>query len=94
MRARRTALLQRRGAIVNLTGDDAALSAAAPHISGFLSALPAEAAARADWSGCLPAVNEALTVPTQVPPRPERMHFEIAGLFMTVHCCCMLLNTS
>ena len=63
---RRAALLQRRGAIVNMTGDDKALTAAAPHISSFLSALPAEAAARADWSGCLPAINEALTVPTQV----------------------------
>lgn len=62
----RTALLQKRGAIVNMTGDEKALTAAAPHISNFLSALPAEAAARADWSGGLPSINEALTVPTQV----------------------------
>ncbi len=62
----RTSLLQRRGAIVNMTGDDAALSAASPHISSFLSALPATAADKADWAGCLPAINEALTVPTQV----------------------------
>jgi len=66
LEAIRTALLQKRGAIVNMTGDEKALTAAAPHISNFLSALPAEAAARADWSGGLPSINEALTVPTQV----------------------------
>jgi Zn-dependent M16 (insulinase) family peptidase len=62
----RTALLQRRGAIVNMTGDEATLSAASSAISGFLSALPETAASKADWAGCLPMVNEALTVPTQV----------------------------
>lgn len=62
----RTQLLQRRGAIVNMTGDDKTLAAAAPHVSNFLSSLPAEAGTRADWSGRLSAANEALTVPTQV----------------------------
>lgn len=49
-----------------MTGDEAALSAASGPISSFLSALPGTAASKADWAGCLPAVNEALTVPTQV----------------------------
>ena len=59
-------LLQRRGALINVTGDATALSAAAPHISGFLSALPAEAGAASDWRSMLPRQNEALVVPTQV----------------------------
>ena len=62
----RTMLLQRRGALMNVTGDATALSAAAPHISGFLSALPAEAGAPSDWRSTLPRQNEALIVPTQV----------------------------
>ena len=49
-----------------MTGDEATLSAASSAISGFLSALPETAASKADWAGCLPMVNEALTVPTQV----------------------------
>ncbi len=59
-------LLQRRGALINVTGDATALSAAAPHISGFLSALPVEAGAPSDWRSMLPRQNEALVVPTQV----------------------------
>ena len=59
-------LLQRRGALINVTGDATALSTAAPHISGFLSALPAEAGAPSDWRSSLARQNEALTVPTQV----------------------------
>ncbi len=59
-------LLQRRGALINVTGDATALSAAAPHISGFLSALPAEAGAPSDWRSMLARQNEALVVPTQV----------------------------
>lgn len=70
LRLRRTALLQRRGALINVTGDEGTLSAAAPHISSFLSALPAEAGARCNWSNALSCQNEALTVPTQVRPRP------------------------
>ncbi len=68
-----------------MTGDDKALSAAAPHISSFLSALPAEAAARADWSGCLPAINEALTVPTQV-LSCLRLSCPCGGLLRTQSC--------
>ena len=64
-------LLQRRGALINVTGDATALSAAAPHISGFLSALPAEAGAPSDWRSVLPRQNEALVVPTQVRCPPQ-----------------------
>ena len=63
---RRKTLLQRRGALINVTGDASALSAAAPHISGFLSALPAEAGSPSNWQSTLARQNEALTVPTQV----------------------------
>uniref|UniRef100_A0A383WCE6 Peptidase M16C associated domain-containing protein n=1 Tax=Tetradesmus obliquus TaxID=3088 RepID=A0A383WCE6_TETOB len=61
-------LLQRKGALVNLTGDDRALAAAAAHVDALLTRLP-EAAAGSNgsgWSGVLPRVNEALVVPTQV----------------------------
>jgi hypothetical protein len=62
-------LLQRKGALVNLTGDDRALAAAAGHVDDLLTRLPEAAAAGpsgAAWAGVLPRVNEALVVPTQV----------------------------
>lgn len=62
----RKALLQRPGALVNLTADSRTLSAAESHVREFLSALPSAASPRASWSGRLPAMNEALVVPTQV----------------------------
>ena len=64
----RSLLLQRRGAIVNATGDAKALAAAQRHGAELLAALPADSAApAADWAGrALARVNEALVVPTQV----------------------------
>ena len=62
----RGVLLQRRGALVNITGDEGALSAASGHLAEFWEALPAAAASDANWSGSLIAQNEALVVPTQV----------------------------
>lgn len=63
----RSLLLQRRGAIINATGDARAIAAAERHGKGLLSALPARSAGAADWSGRqLARVNEALVVPTQV----------------------------
>jgi hypothetical protein len=69
----RSHLLQRQGAIINLTGDDRALSAAAPHVNDLLSRLPGTATAAANGGNggseqlvLLPRVNEALAVPTQV----------------------------
>ena len=63
-------LLQRQGALINLTGDDRALSAAQAHVSDLLSRLPEAAVTGPSisngWQGCLPRVNEALVVPTQV----------------------------
>jgi hypothetical protein len=62
-------LLQRKGALVNLTGDDRALAAAAAHVDDLLGRLPeaaAEGGSSSAWSGVLPRVNEALVVPTQV----------------------------
>lgn len=67
----RSALLQRSGALVNLTGDTRTLTAAQPHVSAFLSSLPEKApllAGAGPWtkSLLLPRTNEALTVTTQV----------------------------
>ena len=62
----RSLLLQRRGALVNMTADEGTLAGAQRHVEGFLSALPAEAATPASWSQMLPAMNEAIVVPTQV----------------------------
>lgn len=62
----RTALLQRRGALVNITGDEGALTATSRALEQFWASLPAAAAAPAEWVGALPRQNEALVVPTQV----------------------------
>lgn len=62
----RSLLLQRSGALVNLTGDERALSGAQAHVGDLLSALPATSSSPTNWSGTLPSVNEALVVPTQV----------------------------
>ena len=58
----------RSGTLINLTADAKTLDLASPHIAEFLSALPDGKASitGSGWSGSLPRVNEALTVPTQV----------------------------
>ena len=66
LEAIRSALLQRRGALINMTGDEGTLQAAQPHVAAFLDALPAQAAGPSDWTQRLPRLNEAITVPTQV----------------------------
>jgi hypothetical protein len=65
----RGALLQRRGALVNLTADGGALAAAGPQVASFLDALPGGGAADADWAAALPRRNEAICVPTQARAR-------------------------
>lgn len=62
----RDTLLQRRGALVNLTADDHTLSSVRPHLDDFLSSLPAESAQPTSWGQMLQPCNEAITVPTQV----------------------------
>ncbi|KAL3139941.1 hypothetical protein ABBQ38_004231 [Trebouxia sp. C0009 RCD-2024] len=62
----RDILLQRRGALVNLTADDHTLSSVRPHLDDFLSSLPAESAQPTSWGQMLQPCNEAITVPTQV----------------------------
>ena len=69
LEAIRGALLQRRGALVNLTADGGALAAAGPQVAAFLDALPGGGAADADWAAALPRRNEAICVPTQARPR-------------------------
>lgn len=65
LEAIRSALLQRRGALINMTGDERTLEVARPHVAAFLDALPAKAAGPSDWTNRLPRRNEAITVPTQ-----------------------------
>ena len=66
LEAIRSVLLQRRGAVINMTGDERTLEAARPHVAAFLDSLPAETAGPSDWNNRLPVINEAITVPTQV----------------------------
>lgn len=62
----RSYLINRNGAVVNVTGDEDTLLTAKPYISQFLDALPNHVRDKADWSSMLPLANEALVVPTQV----------------------------
>jgi hypothetical protein len=77
LEAIRSHLLQRRGALVNLTGDDRALSAAAAHVDNLLGRLPETSTSGPSssngWEGALPRVNEALVVPTQVGIVPDNL---------------------
>lgn len=69
LEAIRSALLNRNGAIVNLTGDAGTLSAAAPFVSEFFASLPDKGLVTSlpsPWQSTLPKANEAFTVPTQV----------------------------
>ncbi len=67
LEAIRSALLQSRGALVNMTGDERTLQAVQPLIGSFLDALPAQSVTHeAAWAASLPRLNEAITVPTQV----------------------------
>ncbi|KAG2493609.1 hypothetical protein HYH03_008126 [Edaphochlamys debaryana] len=69
LEAIRTALLQRKGALVNMTADSSTLASAEGAVEAFLGALPAASAGAAScWAQglLLPRASEALTVPTQV----------------------------
>lgn len=61
----RDTLLQRQGAMVNMTADQGTLSSLRPHLDSFLSSLPAQSAAPVSWGQTLQPINEAITVPTQ-----------------------------
>ncbi|CAM9907584.1 unnamed protein product, partial [Phaeothamnion confervicola] len=65
----RAALLKKERFVVNLTGDDAVLKAAAPAVAGFVRRLPGGAGvADAEWGQVklLEPKNEGFVVPTQV----------------------------
>jgi Zn-dependent M16 (insulinase) family peptidase len=62
----RTAILQQKGAMVNLTGDEGALTAADKSLSDFWSSISPLSSAQQTWSTMLPRQNTALVVPTQV----------------------------
>ncbi|KAI8103761.1 hypothetical protein M9435_006289 [Picochlorum sp. BPE23] len=63
----RSAILQQKGALVNITGDEGALSAADKALKDFWSSIPALShSGENDWNAILPRQNTALVVPTQV----------------------------
>ena len=66
----RAAVVSRANSVTNLTADNKTLDASMSAVSSFLDALPAEGkgAATEPWKTdlVLPAVNELITVPTQV----------------------------
>ena len=64
----RSSLLQRQGALANITGDERALSVAQSHLGEFWQSIPEISASQSEsnWSGQLTPCNEALLVPTQV----------------------------
>ncbi len=62
----RTALLGRKGAMVNMTADERTLTSAGSYVSEFLASLPEAGGAHADWGLTLARRNEAIIVPTQV----------------------------
>lgn len=61
-----TILLNRKDAIINMTGDEGTMSSSRPHVIGLLDGLPSKDFELAPWSALLPRKNEALTAPTQV----------------------------
>ena len=62
----RELLMQRKGALVNLTADDHTLTAVRPHVDAFLGTLPESSASTQQWANLMQPQNEAITVPTQV----------------------------
>lgn len=62
----RDTLLQRQGAMVNMTADEGTLSSVRPHLEAFLGSLPDKSSGPVTWGQTLQPLNEAITVPTQV----------------------------
>jgi Zn-dependent M16 (insulinase) family peptidase len=66
LEAIRTAVLSRKGALVNMTADEKTMTAADNAVNRFLSSMPAVGGAVQPWSELLALGNEGLVVPTQV----------------------------
>ena len=62
----RNAVLQQKGAMVNLTGDEGALTAADKSLNDFWASIAPTSVDQVAWNLTLPRQNAALTVPTQV----------------------------
>jgi Zn-dependent M16 (insulinase) family peptidase len=62
----RQSILQQKGSMVNITGDESTLTAADKSLKDFWDSIPAFSAEQATWNGILPRQNTALVVPTQV----------------------------
>ena len=84
LEAIRKLLLQREGAVINVTADERGLTAAEGDIQGFLESLPTTSGQNADWSNSLPLLNEAITVPTQVQTKDSLESLEIPPLAMSL----------
>ncbi|MFO7321353.1 MAG: insulinase family protein [Chloroflexota bacterium] len=66
LEAMREILVNRAGMICNVTLDEVNWNTLQPQVSGFLGSLPANDAARLDWTPQLQRANEGLTIPAQV----------------------------
>jgi len=66
LKAIRSAVLSRQGALLNITADEKTMAATDNVMQSFLSSMPEKGGDLQTWSGMLPAVNEGLVVPTQV----------------------------
>lgn len=66
LEAIRKLLLQRKGVLVNMTGDENTLRLASGPVDAFLASLPATSGPAASWDARLARQSEALVVPTQV----------------------------
>ncbi len=62
----RSAILQQKGSMVNMTGDEGALTAADKSLKEFWSSIAQTSCEDATWDAILPRQNTALVVPTQV----------------------------
>ncbi|KAH7679588.1 LuxS/MPP-like metallohydrolase protein [Dioscorea alata] len=63
----RTALISRKGCLVNMTADEKNLINSTKFVAKFLDSLPnSSSTANESWHAQLPAVNEAIVIPTQV----------------------------
>ena len=66
LEAIRAALLHNEGLLVNMTADEATMTAAEVHVEGLVSAFPGAQRAVTPWASAFEMANEAITVPTQV----------------------------
>lgn len=63
----RTALISRKGCLINMTADEKNLINSTKFVAKFLDSLPnSSSTVNESWHAQLPSVNEAIVIPTQV----------------------------